>query len=78
LVKMMGEDSDPADIVAADDVRIAETVASAVTMFLELWDHLPTIPGPDPDQAKNWYAALLRNARKYGGTVTQAGSGQTR
>jgi hypothetical protein len=71
LVKMMGGEAHPDEIVAADDVRIAETIASAVTMFLELWGHLPAIPGPEREQAKRWYAVLLRNARKHGGTVVE-------
>ena len=70
LGTMVSGDSEAEEIMAADDVRIAETLASAVTMFLDLWARLPTIPGPEPAQVTRWYGHFLDEAKRYGGVVT--------
>lgn len=55
-----------ADVVARDEVHIAETVASAVTHFLELWALLPALPHPAPEEVLSWSEGLLAEAKKYG------------
>lgn len=54
------------EVIALDDVRIAETIASALTHFLELWSLVATIPGPDPRTAERWYRRILSEAARVG------------
>jgi hypothetical protein len=70
LGTMVSGDSEAEEMIAADDVRIAETLASAVTMFLDLWARLPTIPRPEPAHVTRWYGHFLDEATRYGGVVT--------
>jgi hypothetical protein len=70
LETMFSDDTDAEEMIAADDVRIAETLASAVTMFLDLWARLPSIPRPEPTNVTRWYVHFLDEAKKYGGVVT--------
>lgn len=70
LETMFSDDTDAEEMIAADDVRIAETLASTVTMFLDLWVRLPSIPRPEPTNVTRWYGHFLDEAKKYGGVVT--------
>ncbi|HEY3336198.1 MAG TPA: DUF5677 domain-containing protein, partial [Candidatus Limnocylindrales bacterium] len=54
------------DVIARDEVRIAETVSSAVTHFIDLWLALPAMPPPDPEAMQGWFERLLADAKKYG------------
>lgn len=53
--------------IESDDVRIAETLASAVTFVLELWTLLPSMPPSDPKTAYEWMTSLLEEAIRLGG-----------
>ncbi len=62
LTKMLGNSFELEELVAADDLRIKETVASAITMFVELWGRLPYIPGPSPADTERWFTRMLEDA----------------
>lgn len=68
---------DVAEVVARDEVHIAETVASAVTHFLELWALLPTVPAPTADEVRRWSEALLAEAKTYGARPTPETKAET-
>jgi hypothetical protein len=40
--------------IKEDDRNIAETLGSAIALFLELWGRLPTAPDKDPEQHYDW------------------------
>lgn len=54
------------EVIARDDIRIAETIASALTHFLELWSLLAIIPGPDLRTTERWYRRILSEAARVG------------
>lgn len=66
LQTMLSEQISTQDFVRRDDIRIAETVGSAITHFIDLWLALPTVPPPDPNSAKGWFEHLVADAEKYG------------
>lgn len=74
---LLAGDVVPAVVLATDDVRIAETVASAITMFLEVWHRLPTIPPLDPVKEMKWFERMLEDAMKYGGKPKPASNGDS-
>lgn len=57
---------DPTQIVGDDDTRIAETVAIAVSLFLDLHDLLPSLPGLPLEKQQDWLKRLLLEAKKFG------------
>jgi len=59
-------------ILAADVVRIAETITMAITLFLELWALLPNVPQPDADELRRWRTTMLDEARKLGAPIQAA------
>ncbi len=40
--------------IQEDDRNVAETLGSAIALFLELWGRLPTVPGKDPLRDYDW------------------------
>jgi hypothetical protein len=54
------------EIVARDDVRTAEIVTMAISLFLELWHTLPNAPTFDPETFLKWTGDLMAEARKHG------------
>jgi Family of unknown function (DUF5677) len=61
-----GGSDDVADIVADDDRHVVETGSMAVTLFIELWLTLPTVPAPDGHAMLQWTAALIRQTQAMG------------
>jgi len=57
---------DVADVVALDDLRVAETGSIAVTLFAELWRVLPTVAPLDDHVLGGWATALIRQAQTLG------------
>jgi hypothetical protein len=53
-------------VIATDDVRIAETVSSALTWFVELWLSFRSVPPPDHSAVVGWFDTFLRWAKRYG------------
>jgi hypothetical protein len=56
-------------ILATDEVRIAETIGTAVSLFLELWALLPNVPAVNAQQQHAWLSSLVKSAEKYGATA---------
>jgi hypothetical protein len=54
------------EVVARDDVRIAEMVTIAISLLFELWHMLPNAPAIDGAQFKRWTEGLISEARKHG------------
>jgi hypothetical protein len=59
-------------VIARDDVRIAEMVTVAISLFLELWHMLPNAPAIDGAQFIRWTDGLIREARKHGAALAEA------
>lgn len=74
---LLAGDVVPEVVLASDDVRIAETVASAIAMFLEVWHRLPTIPPLDPVKGTKWFERMLEDAMKYGGKPKPESNGDS-
>lgn len=53
------------EVVARDDARIAETVTTSITLFLELWMLLPDVPQVDPAQRLEWTNRMMAEAQKH-------------
>jgi hypothetical protein len=53
-------------LMAEEDTRIAETGAMCVTLFLELWHLLPTLPTLERERIAGWRADLAAEARALG------------
>lgn len=60
--------------VLSDDTRIAETVSVAVSLYIDLWMLLPSLP--PLAEAWNWLDELLAIAQRFG--ATPAGDGRPR
>jgi Family of unknown function (DUF5677) len=65
------------EIVASDDTRIAETVAGAISLFLELWTLLPHLPQVDPMRALEWTSRMIAEANKRGASPRSFGPRQS-
>lgn len=66
---LMRSQIDVDQILATDEVRIAETIGTAVSLFLELWALLPNVPPADAQQQQAWLASLIKSAERYGATA---------
>jgi hypothetical protein len=54
------------EMVAEDDKRVAETGAMCVTLFVELWRQLRTVPALDISEVSRWQTRLAAEARSLG------------
>jgi hypothetical protein len=52
------------EVIAFDDIRIAETVTVAISLFLELWTLLPHVPQLDPMKGLEWTSRMIAEANK--------------
>jgi hypothetical protein len=59
-------------VIARDDVRIAEMVTIAISLLLELWHMLPNAPAIDGAQFSRWTDGLISEARKHGAPPAEA------
>jgi hypothetical protein len=65
LPGLLAADNDPEDIAATEYGQTANTVAMAITLFVELWTLLPHVPDPDAGQFTAWRIAAGQEALKY-------------
>jgi len=48
-----------------DLIHTAEVAAMIVSLYLELWELLPAIPSPEPQERARWGQALIEEARSF-------------
>jgi hypothetical protein len=54
------------EMIAEDDKRVAETGAMCVTLFVELWRQLRTVPALDVSHVVRWQTRLAAEAQSLG------------
>lgn len=54
------------DAVVEDDLRVHETIAMSIVLFIELWSLLPRLPQLDIEQSRRWRAAIVAQAPAMG------------